>query len=137
VLDDTHSQTLAAETQEVSTDTFGAMVSRFDGKIGAFAYLLFILLYFPCVAAFGAMIREVGKTWAIVGALWATGLAYFSATVFYQVGTFTLHPMSSILWIGVSIAILIGSVIMLMRTGKKTRDTVIPVTTISKCQHCK
>lgn len=137
ILDDTHSQTLAAETQEVSTDTFGAMVSRFDGKIGAFAYLLFILLYFPCVAAFGAMIREVGKTWAIVGALWATGLAYFSATVFYQVGTFTLHPMSSILWIGVSIAILIGSVIMLMRTGKKTRDTVIPVTTISKCQHCK
>jgi Fe2+ transport system protein B len=46
------------------------------------------LLYFPCVAAFGAMMREIGKTWALVGALWATGLAYFSATVFYQIGTF-------------------------------------------------
>ena len=137
VLDDTHSQDLAAESQEVSASTFGAMVSRFDGKVGAFSYLLFILLYFPCVAAFGAMVREVGKTWAIVGALWATGLAYFSATVFYQVGTFALHPMSSLLWIGVSIAILIGSVAMLMRTGKKTKDMVIPITTESGCRHCK
>jgi hypothetical protein len=34
------------------------------------------------------MMREIGKTWALVGALWATGLAYFSATVFYQIGTF-------------------------------------------------
>ncbi|MDC9726768.1 MAG: ferrous iron transport protein B [Candidatus Thioglobus sp.] len=137
VLDDTHSQTLAAETQEVSTATFGAMVSRFDGKIGAFAYLLFILLYFPCVAAFGAMIREVGKTWAVVGGLWATGLAYFSATVFYQVGTFTSHPMSSLLWIGISIGILLASVTMLMRTGKKAKSMVIPITTESNCRHCK
>ncbi len=137
VLDDTHSQELAAESQEVSTATFGAMVSRFDGKVGAFAYLLFILLYFPCVAAFGAMIREVGKSWAIVGALWATGLAYFSATVFYQVGTFAQHPESSLLWISVSIGILIASVTMLMRTGKKARGMVIPITTETQCKHCK
>ncbi len=137
VLDDTHSQTLAAETQEVSTDTFGAMVSRFDGKIGAFAYLLFILLYFPCVAAFGAMMREVGKKWAIVGALWATGLAYFSATVFYQIGTFSQHPMHSLLWIGVSIAILVISVIMLMKTGSNASNRIIPVITKTECHHCK
>jgi ferrous iron transport protein B len=137
VLDDTHSQELAAESQEVSTATFGAMVSRFDGKVGAFAYLLFILLYFPCIAAFGAMIREVGKSWAIVGALWATGLAYFSATVFYQVGTFAQHPESSLLWISVSIGILIASVTMLMRTGKKARGMVIPITTETQCKHCK
>jgi ferrous iron transport protein B len=137
VLDDTYSQTLAAETQAVSTATFGAMVSRFDGKIGAFAYLLFILLYFPCVAAFGAMLRDVGKTWAIVGALWATGLAYFSATMFYQVGTFMLHPLSSLLWIGMSILILFGSVFMLMKTGKNARNMVIPIITQSDCRHCK
>jgi ferrous iron transport protein B len=39
------------------------------------------------------MMREIGKTWALVGALWATGLAYFSATVFYQIGTFAQHPI--------------------------------------------
>jgi len=137
VLDDTHSQTLAARSQEVSTATFGAMVSRFDGKVGAFAYLLFILLYFPCVAAFGAMIREIGKTWATVGALWATGLAYFSATVFYQIGTFSQHPWYSLLWIGISFAILAASVIMLVRTGKKASRHIIPIVTESTCRHCK
>ena len=113
------------------------MVSRFDGKIGAFAYLLFILLYFPCVAAFGAMTREVGKKWAIVGALWATGLAYFSATVFYQIGTFSQHPMHSLLWIGVSIVILIISVMMLMKTGSNASNRAIPVITETECRHCK
>ncbi|WP_053951881.1 ferrous iron transport protein B [Candidatus Thioglobus autotrophicus] len=137
VLDDTHSQDLAAESQAVSADTFGVMVSRFDGKIGAFAYLLFILLYFPCVAAFGAMTREVGKKWAIVGALWATGLAYFSATVFYQIGTFSQHPMHSLLWIGVSIVILIISVMMLMTTGSNASNRAIPVVTETECHHCK
>ena len=129
ILEDTHSQELAAESQEVSTNTFGAMVVRFDGKVGAFSYLLFILLYFPCVAAFGAMVREVGKRWALVGAFWATGLAYFSATVFYQIGTFSQHPATSILWIGVSIAILVASIAMLMRSGRKSRNLIIPVVT--------
>ena len=137
VLDDTHSQDLAAESQEVSKDTFGAMVSRFDGKVGAFAYLLFILLYFPCVAALGAMVREVGKGWAMIGALWATGLAYVTAVVFYQAMTFLQHPASSIFWIGFSAVLLGVSIYMLMSYGKKSASTVIPITTISKCRHCK
>jgi Fe2+ transport system protein B len=41
------------------TGTFGAMAERFDGQAGAFAYLLFVLLYFPCVATIGAIVREV------------------------------------------------------------------------------
>ena len=88
----------AAEEQEVSTGTFGAMVARFDGQIGAFAYLLFILLYFPCVAATAAIYRETNMRWTIFVAAWTTGLAYMFATVFYQLGTFARHPMSSIAW---------------------------------------
>ena len=130
VLNDTHSQDLAATSQEVSTDTFGVMVSRFDGKAGAFAYLLFILLYFPCVAALGAMVREVGRSWATIGALWSTGLAYVTAVVFYQVATFTQHPSSSIFWIIFSAILLSLSIYMLMRYGKKSSAMVIPVTTL-------
>ena len=135
VLEDTHSQDLAAESQEVSTATFGAMVSRFDGQAGAFAYLLFILLYFPCVAALGAMVREVGRQWALVGALWATGLAYTSATVFYQLATFAQHPVDSLIWIGVSVMILVASVAMLLRTGKRPPQMSIPVETNTQCHH--
>lgn len=137
VLDDTHSQDLSAASQEVSIDTFGVMVSRFDGKIGAFAYLLFILLYFPCVAALGAMAREVGKGWATIGALWSTGLAYVVAVVFYQSATFLEHPQSSLFWIVFSLILLGVSIYMLMRYGRKASKTSIPITTISNCKHCK
>ncbi|MGZ8137493.1 MAG: Fe(2+) transporter permease subunit FeoB, partial [Methylococcaceae bacterium] len=45
----------AASEQEVNAGTFSAMQQSFDGKAGAFAYLLFILLYAPCVAATAAI----------------------------------------------------------------------------------
>ncbi len=89
----------AADEQEVSTGTFGEMQARFDGKVGAFAYLLFILLYAPCVAATAAIQRETGTKWTVFVVLWTTGIAYMSATIFYQVGTFNQHQESSLYWI--------------------------------------
>ncbi len=86
-------------TTEVNSNTFGAMVTRFDGQIGAFAYLLFILLYSPCAAAIAAIYQETNGKWAIFSVLWTTGLAYFVATIFYQTATFWRHPVNSMMWI--------------------------------------
>jgi len=94
------STTEAAEEQAVNVGTFGAMATRFDGKIGAFAYLLFILLYFPCAAATAAIYRETNLKWAIFVGTWTTGLAYLFATLFYQLATFAQHPITSMLWAG-------------------------------------
>ena len=88
----------AAEEQAVNAATFGAMVKRFDGQIGAFAYLLFILLYFPCAAAIAAVYRETNMGWTVFVAVWTTGLAYMFATVFYQLMTIAQHPFTSIAW---------------------------------------
>lgn len=93
------------EEQAVNSVTVAAMNQYFDGKAGAFAYLLFILMYFPCVAATGAMYREVGSRWTTLGVLWNTGLAYGAATLFYQLATFGQHPASSLAW---SAAILVA-----------------------------
>ena len=49
--------------------------ARFDGQVGAFAYLLFVLLYFPCVATIGVIRRETGTAWAAFVAAWTTGVA--------------------------------------------------------------
>ena len=90
----------AAEEQEVTTGTYGAMQASFDGQAGAFAYLLFILLYAPCVAATTAIYRETNAGWAVFVLFWTTGLAYLTATIFYQTATFTQHPAYSSFWIG-------------------------------------
>jgi ferrous iron transport protein B len=84
----------------VNSMTFSAMLARFDGQVGAFAYLLFILLYFPCAAATAAIYRETNLSWTVFIAGWTTALAYLWATLFYQLATFSQHPISSIAWSG-------------------------------------
>jgi ferrous iron transport protein B len=103
-----------AESQEITTGTFGAMASRFDGAAGAFAYLLFILLYAPCVAAIAAIYRETSPGWAVFTVLWTTGLGYIVATVFYQSAIFARDPTSSAAWIAGMLA-LFATVVIGMR----------------------
>ena len=55
--------------------------------LSAYAFLVFTVLYMPCVAAFAASKRELGS-WkgAILTSLYQTGAAYIVATIVYQVG---------------------------------------------------
>ncbi len=89
----------AASEQEVNAGTFAAMQQSFDGKAGAFAYLLFILLYAPCVAATAAIYRETNRNWTLFVVFWTTGIAYMTATIFYQAMTYSRHPDYSLAWI--------------------------------------
>jgi len=76
---------LESQKQEVQMSIFQSMKEKFNGKIGAFAFLLFILLYAPCMTALATSKKEVGKKWTILSALWSTGLAYIIAVIFYQI----------------------------------------------------
>jgi ferrous iron transport protein B len=104
------------EDQGVAGGTFGAMAERFHGQAGAFAYLLFILLYTPCVAALGTIVREAGGRWALFVSAWTFGLAYGAAVVSYQGVTLVDHPLSSALWIG-GVTLVFGMVVAAMRMG--------------------
>ncbi|MBE8168193.1 MAG: Fe(2+) transporter permease subunit FeoB [Shewanella sp.] len=90
----------AAKKQGVDESTFSALQKGFVTQAAAFSYLLFVLLYTPCVAAMGALVNEFGAKWARFAALWTFGLAYGSGTVVYQALTFSSHPMQSVSWIG-------------------------------------
>jgi len=84
-----------AQEQEVDLSTYSIMQSAFVGKLGAFSYLLFILLYTPCVAAMGAIKNEVGSRWAGFAAVWSFVLAYCAATLCFQIGNLTTAPIYS------------------------------------------
>lgn len=102
-------QKAAAEEQEVDISTYGNMQTHFDGAAGAFAYLLFVLLYMPCAAAMGALVRETGRQWALFTAAWCNYMAFMCATVFYQLATFAAHPEQSLFWVasyGLSLVLL-------------------------------
>jgi len=86
---------------------FGTIARYFDGAIGGYAYLLLILLYMPCVAATGAMIREVGGRWTLFSAGWTTTLSYCASVTFYQAAIFSRHPETSAAWIAGSLGLVV------------------------------
>jgi len=89
----------AAKELEVNTVTFGSMATLFGGQAAAFSYLLFILLYFPCSAAIAAVYRETNLKWTMFAGGWTTGVAYMTATFFYQAVNIGTAPVRSLLWI--------------------------------------
>jgi ferrous iron transport protein B len=54
----------------------------------AYAFLIFVLLYFPCIATIVAIKNESGSwRWACFAALYTTGLAWVVSALVYQIGS--------------------------------------------------
>ncbi len=72
--------------EEVAADTavFYHIRKNFTNT-SAFAYLLFVLLYFPCLAVVGAARKEMGWGYTVLFSTYLTLLAWGVATLFYQV----------------------------------------------------
>ena len=101
----------SAPDSEVSKSVYGVMVSRFDGKAGAFAYLLFILLYIPCVSTMAAIRQETNRRWMWFSTGWSLVVAYATAVLFYQVATVSQHPQQSLVWI---VGLLLSAVLLVI-----------------------
>ena len=55
--------------------------------LAAYAYLIFILLYFPCIATIAAIKNETGSwRWATFAALYTTVVAWIMSAAVYQIG---------------------------------------------------
>ncbi|MFG1480559.1 Fe(2+) transporter permease subunit FeoB [Xanthobacter sp. V4C-4] len=108
----------AAAELEVEPGAFTAMAARFDGQAGAFAYLLMILLYMPCVASMGAIYQETGWRWTAFAASWTTGLGWCAAVVFYQAARFDRAPGAAALWIALCLGLLLAAMAALHHVGK-------------------
>jgi ferrous iron transport protein B len=125
-LDDTSA---AATNQAVEINTITAMRSLFDGELGAFSYLLFVLLYMPCVATIGAIYKELGSFWAVFSTAWSVVIAYAAAVVCYQLGGAVDHPLQTLFWCISMIAMAAFMFTALIRWGvrRAKTDTLIPV----------
>ncbi len=59
--------------------------------LSAFAMLVFILLYVPCVAAVSTLFKEMqSRKWAWFSIAWQVGCAYVMALLVYQIGSLLL-----------------------------------------------
>lgn len=76
------------------------MQQAFNSSAAAFSYLLFVLLYIPCISTMGVLNREIGKTYAWLSTAWSFDIAYVVAVIFYQSTQLFTTPLSALAWIG-------------------------------------
>jgi len=115
----THETEAAAHELKVAGGVFGAMAARFDGAAGAFAYMMLILLYTPCVAAAGAIRQEAGGGWTAFTAVWTTTLGYVAAVAFYQTATFSRDPVTAGSWLAGCAFLLGGGIALMAMVGRR------------------
>jgi ferrous iron transport protein B len=70
------SATLQVELQEQHVFT----------PLTAYSFMVFILLYFPCIAALTAIRREAGWRWSLFTAVYTTAVAWVAAFGIYHIG---------------------------------------------------
>ena len=59
----------------------------FFTPVKAYAFLVFVLLYFPCVATIATLRREIGRGWALFTVVHSIVLAWLMAFLVFQLGT--------------------------------------------------
>ena len=89
----------SAAQQNLSPSAFSLIQSRFNGPAAAFSYVLFVLLYFPCISTLAVMRQEVGARWAAFSMWWSTGLAYVMAVAVFQLTELARHPVVAVSWL--------------------------------------
>jgi len=104
---------------QVATDVFGVMSRYFDGPVGAYAYLIFILLYIPCVSTMAAIKQEASNKLMWFSIVWSCIVAYAAAVLFYQLATFLRHPQQTIFWV-LGMVAFICSTVMIIRLAMKS-----------------
>ncbi len=70
------------------TEAAAVLAGTFATPAAAYAFLVFTLLYVPCIAAFATMKRELGGwKWALGSAAYQIGIAYVMSVAAYAIGT--------------------------------------------------
>ena len=114
-----------AKQDQSKSPFFIALHDNFHGQIGAYAYLLFVLLYFPCIATTSTAYKESSFSWTAFMSIWATGIAYLTAMLFYQISTFSQHPGSTITWVITSVIILLLVILGFRYWGIRDRSSTL------------
>ncbi len=99
-----------AEELDVNKGIYSTLKEQFPGgALQVYAFLLFVLIYFPCVAALGAVVQEAGRLMGVVVMTYLTVLGWCVSTLFYQVAL-----GHDVFWIAFALALL-GAVYLAFR----------------------
>ena len=111
----------AEDNAEETVAAVGALRKHFPkGFHQVFSFLLFILLYVPCIAATGVVFREIGKLYGTIFVGYLTLLGWSVATIYHAV-----MVSGSSLWFSIGTGILVAMFGGFWAYGRKHRVDMI------------
>ncbi|KFC77364.1 Fe(2+) transporter permease subunit FeoB [Buttiauxella agrestis] len=112
---------------EMASGAMGVMSSKFGSPAAAYSYLIFVLLYIPCISVMGAVARESSRGWMMFSVLWGLNIAYSLSTLYYQTVTFSAHPKYSLVCI---LAVVLFNVLLIggLRKARSRVDVSLMTT---------
>ena len=105
------------EPEEVTDTNSYRLLRKWFTPLSAYAYLLFVLIYIPCLAAFGTAIKEIGAFYGTIMGVYLTTLAWAVATLFYQISA-----GRSLLWTAAALFLLFLWFVVLRILGRNGID---------------
>jgi ferrous iron transport protein B len=78
----------AAEAEQSQDNALSTALAANFGPLAAIAFVVFVLIYTPCVATLAAIKSEFGWRWAAFSGAYQLGLAWLLAVIVFQVGMF-------------------------------------------------
>ena len=120
---------------EMATGAMGVMGSKFGSAAAAYSYLIFVLLYIPCISVMGAIARESSRGWMTFSILWGLNIAYSLSTLYYQIVSFSDHPRYSLVCI---LAVVLFNVVLfgLLRRARSRVDVSLLATRKTPASCC-
>ena len=86
--DEKSSGSLISKLQQQTYPDGPRMGKKVFNPLVAFSFMIFILIYFPCIGVVAAIRKESGHTkWAVFVVVYTTGLAYIASLLVFQVGS--------------------------------------------------
>jgi len=79
---------VAAEEAEPEDTQLSAALGAAFTPLAAVGFLVFVLIYTPCIATLSAIRSEFGWRWAALSGAYQFGLAWLLAVIIFQLGTF-------------------------------------------------
>ena len=111
---------------DISNNALRQMHILFISQAAVLAYLIFILLYFPCVSTMAVIRRELGHAWAWLSVFWSTAVAYAVAVSYFQLNNLIHHPLITLLCLlGILLCCcLIAAAADFLRSNSRGRATI-------------
>jgi len=119
-----------AEVAEDGSEIWGTLAGSMTA-VAAYSFLVFNLLCAPCVAAMGAIKREMNNAkwfWIAIG--YQTLLAYVVSLCVYQIGTLITTGAFGIFTV-VAFALIAGFIYLLIRPSKEEKVTKIHLNSVA------